>query len=284
MYLREVLVKLIEKGVTTIPMDVEQAILGARKVERNRIAKSQLDLILKNIELAKKERVPVCQDTGAPVFYVKIGRRCDHIFDIDGELRHAVQLATTKSILRPNIVDPLSRENSGDNSGKGMPIVHYSLFDGNHLEITFVPKGAGTENMSALWMLRPGSGEKEIEKLVLEKVRQMGGRPCPPYILGLGVGGTSEKCMELAKLASIRSLGEKNKDAHLARLESRLQSQINKTGIGPMGLGGNTTALAVNIESASCHTATMPVALALSCWADRRASIALRRHGHTWME
>ncbi len=283
MYLREILVKLIEKGVTHLPGDVENALLAAGRKEKSSIAKANISLMLKNIGLARKENVPICQDTGVPVFFVRIGRRCDHVFDIEGELRQAVRIATSKSILRPNIVEPLSRENSLDNSGAGIPVVHYSLFDGSHLEITFAPKGAGTENMSALWMIRPGSGEKEIEKLVLEKVTAMGGKPCPPYILGIGVGGTSEKCLELAKIASIRPLREKNKDKRLALLEGRLLSLVNGTGIGPMGLGGRTTALAVNIESASCHTATMPIALALSCWADRRASIALRRHGHTWM-
>ncbi|MFH0817583.1 MAG: fumarate hydratase, partial [Candidatus Micrarchaeota archaeon] len=252
--------------------------------EKNRIAKANLSLILKNIEFARKSFVPICQDTGIPVFYVRIGRRCDHIFDVEGELRHAVQITTRKSFLRPNIVEPISRANSGDNSGIGMPVIHYSLFDADHIEITFAPKGAGTENMSSLWMLSPGAGEKEIETRILDKVKEMGGKPCPPYILGIGIGGTSEKCMELAKLASIRSLREKNKSKTLADFESRLLSLINKTGIGPMGLGGNSTALAVNIEAAACHTATMPVALAVSCWADRRASVALRRHGHIWMD
>ena len=283
MYLRETLVKLIEKGVAHIPGDVAIALQAAHRKERNGIAKANISLIIKNIELAKSKTVPICQDTGIPVFYVKIGRRCDHVFDIEAELRHAVGIATSKSILRPNIVNPLSRENSGDNSGAGVPVIHYSLFDGGHIEITFVPKGAGTENMSALCMMKPGSGEKEIEKLILEKVKAMGGKPCPPYILGIGIGGTSEKCMELAKIASIRQLQETNKDPRLALLEKRLLSIVNATGIGPMGLGGSATALAVNIESASCHTATMPVAIAVSCWADRRSSIALRRHGHAWM-
>ncbi len=284
MYLNEILVRLIERGVVALPADVERALASAHGKERGRIAKSQLALILKNIDLAKKSRIPICQDTGVPVFYVKIGRRCDHVFETERELATAVRIATEKSILRPNIVDPLTRRNSNNNTGKGMPVIHYELFDGNHIEITYSPKGAGTENMSELWMLQPGADLKEIEQLVLGKVKDMGGRPCPPYILGIGIGGTSERCLELAKKASMRNLEEKNGDWKLARLEKALLKKINKTGIGPMGLGGDTTCLAVNIGVADCHTATMPLAVAVSCWADRRAKVVLRKHGHTWVD
>jgi len=284
MYLQEILSRLIQRGVSNLPKDVEGALKIAYKKEKNSIARANLDLILKNVALARRTNAPICQDTGVPVFYVSIGRRCDHVFDIEGELARAVRNATHNSSLRPNIVHPISRINSNDNSGRGIPIIHYSLFDGNHIEITYVPKGAGTENMASLHMLRPSSGEKDIEELVLKRVKSMGGRPCPPYVLGVGIGGTSERALELAKTASVRQLGTKNHDPKIRKLERRLLSRANSTGIGPMGLGGKTTALAVNIETAHCHTATMPVGIALSCWADRRASIALRRHGHAWMD
>ncbi|MFH1470221.1 MAG: fumarate hydratase [Candidatus Micrarchaeota archaeon] len=284
MYLQEILYRLVQRGVSNLPKDVEGALKLAYGREKNTIARANLGLILKNVALARRTSTPICQDTGVPVFYVSIGRRCDHVFDVEGELKHAVRNATHKSLLRPNIVDPISRINSNDNSGGGMPVIHYSLFDGNHIEITYVPKGAGTENMASLHMLKPSSGEKEIEELVLKRVKTMGGRPCPPYILGIGIGGTSERALELAKTASIRQIGKKNHDPKIRKFENRLLSRVNSTGIGPMGLGGKTTALAVHIESAYCHTATMPVGIALSCWADRRASIALRRHGHAWMD
>ncbi len=284
MYLGEVLAHLIETGVTTVPRDVHEALQWAMQNERNRLAREQLSLILKNIELAKKNRTPLCQDTGIPVFYVRVGRRCDHIFDIEHELAKAVEACTKKSILRPNVVDPLSRENAGTNVGPGIPVVHYSLFDGDHLEITFVPKGAGTENVGGLFMLNPGDGEREVESAVIRRVKEMGGRPCPPYVIGIGLGGTTERCMELAKIASTRSIGSKSHDYRLARLEKRIRSAVNKTGIGPMGLGGNTTCLAVHIESAGCHTATMPVGFAVSCWADRRSKVILRKHGHFWVD
>lgn len=284
MYLGEVLERLIERGVTEIPKDVENALVLAHRKERKKTAKSQLSLILKNVELARKNRVPICQDTGTPVFYVRVGRRCDHVFDIEHELRNAVRNCTRKSILRPNIVEPLSRANSQDNSGVGMPIVHYELFDGDHIEITYAPKGAGTENFSTLWMMRPGTGTKEIEGKVLDRVIEMGGRPCPPYVLGIGLGGTSERCLEIARKASLREIGRKSEDRKLAALESSLLSKINKTGIGPMGLGGDTTCLAVNMGASACHTATMPVALSVSCWADRRSRVFLRRHGHSWVD
>jgi fumarate hydratase subunit alpha len=284
MYLHEILVGLVVRGSSSLPQDVVRVLENARRRERNGIAKAQLSLILRNAELARTKRIPICQDTGVPVFYVRVGRRCNHVFDIEGELGKAVRTCTRNGLLRPNIVDPLSRKNSGDNVGRGIPIVHYGFFDGSHMEITYAPKGAGTENVGALWMLKPADGEGGIRRAVLEKVVEMGGRPCPPYVIGLGIGGTSERCMELAKLASIRSLRERNADCALARLERKLLVEVNKTGIGPMGLGGGTTCLGVNIEASDCHTATMPLAMAISCWADRRARVILRRQGHRWTD
>ncbi len=284
MYLKEILRGLIERGVTTVPDDIKDALRIAYRKERNRIAKAQLSLILKNIEIAKRDEVPLCQDTGIPVFYVRIGRRCKYIFNVEEELSHALVECTKRSLLRPNIVDPITRKNSTDNSGKGIPIMHYEMSDGNNIEITFVPKGAGTENMGKLILLTPGEGYTEIEKKVLEHVSFMGGRPCPPYVFGIGIGGTSERCMQLAKKASIRSLKKRNVERSVALFEKRLLSVINKSGIGPMGLGGNTTCLGVNVEKSACHTATMPVAFTISCWASRRASVRLSRHGHTWTD
>ncbi|MFH1448330.1 MAG: fumarate hydratase [Candidatus Micrarchaeota archaeon] len=204
MYLKEVLSELIERGVTSIPQDINNALARSHSKEKNGVAKTQLSLIIRNISLAKKNGVPLCQDTGIPVFYVRIGRRCTHIFDIERELSHAIIESTKKSLLRPNIVNPISRKNSGNNTGNGVPIMHYELFDGDYIKITYVPKGAGTENMGKLLILSPNDGEDEIERHVLGHVRWMGGKPCPPYILGIGIGGTSERCMELAKMASIK--------------------------------------------------------------------------------
>jgi fumarate hydratase subunit alpha len=284
MYLGEVLEQLIKRGVVEIPSDVEAALRLAGKKEKNKLAKLQLETILKNIAVAKKQQIPLCQDTGVPVFYVKVGRTCSHVFNVESELALAIKNCTKKGILRPNIVDPISRENLGDNSGNGIPIIHYSLMDSGHIEITYAPKGAGSEMMSELAMLMPGTGKREIERIIIEKVKRMGGKPCPPYVLGIGIGGTAERCMENAKAASIRKIGESNADLELASMEKKLLSLVNQTGIGPMGLGGSTTCLSVNIEAAGCHTATLPLAIAVSCWADRRAKVALHKHGHTWVD
>ncbi|MBU2560434.1 fumarate hydratase, partial [archaeon] len=169
-------------------------------------------------------------------------------------------------LFRFNVVDPLSRENSGDNTGAGIPQIHWSTSDDGHTYITYMPKGAGSENASAAGMLKPSDGVKDF---VLDTVKKAGGKPCPPIIVGVGIGGAMDTSAMLAKRALLRTLDSRNPEEAYAKLEDELLKEINELGIGPMGLGGLTTALAVNVEYAACHTASLPVAVNIQCWAHR---------------
>ena len=273
MRLSQKVLNAIGRAVTTITPDVEEALKKALKKESRALARLQLQTILKNVELARKNKTPVCQDTGTPLFFVKLERNCNPGM-IERELKQAVRLATNKGLLRPNMVDPLSRKNTGDNTGEGAPAIHFQKSRGK-LRIIFVAKGAGSENCSALEMLDPSQGEAGIRQFVLKHVVSIGGKPCPPFVLGIGIGGTSEECMLLSKKASLRRIGSRNKNPRLAALEKRLEREVNSLGIGPMGLGGDTTVLAVNAESAECHTGSLPVALNVLCWAKRVSEVKI---------
>ena len=267
-------VEMLSRAATTLPRDVVQALELCRKREKNRIARLQFDCMLKNLELAKKSRAPICQDTGIPIFFVKLGSGLRLNFDLRRALADAVRDATKKIPLRANVVDPLSRKNTGANVGEGQPIVHLELVP-KGLQIDLLIKGAGAENCSRLFMLKPTAGEEAIKRAVLLTVEEAGGQPCPPTIVGVGVGGSAEIACLLAKKALLRPLGSKNSDKKLARMERELTDDANGLGIGPMGLSGRTTVLGVRIAKAACHTASLPVAVNLQCWAARRASARL---------
>jgi fumarate hydratase subunit alpha len=181
--------------------------------------------------------------------------------------------------LRPNEVHPITRENSGTNVGTGMPRIVYRPTDDPWMEITVLPKGAGAENMSALAMLTPSQGLKGIKSFVLDTVVGAGGRPCPPTIVGVGIGGTADQAMEMAKEALLRPLDQGNEDPKLDELERELKEALNRTGVGPMGLGGRTTVLGVRARLAYCHTASLPVAVNLQCWTARRATVRVHPDG-----
>jgi fumarate hydratase subunit alpha/L(+)-tartrate dehydratase alpha subunit len=215
----------------------------------------------------------VCQDTGIPIYWVDIGSR----LRLDGaKLNDAIvrgtERATREHPLRSSIVAPLTRENRQTSTGEGIPIIHYRFVpDSDVLDILFMPKGSGSENMSFMKMLVPADGVNGIKRFVLEQVVGAGAKPCPPTIVGVGIGGSSDLCMTLAKQATTRPLGTPNPDPQLAALETELFEAINQTGIGPQGLGGDTTALGVHIESAWTHITCNPVAVNLQCWrAERR--------------
>ncbi len=265
--------ELIERAVIYLPEDVVKALLIALEKEEG-IARTCLQAILDNIEYAKKNSKPLCQDTGLPVFYVKIGSRAKtDLGAIEEAIRQGVRDATGKVPLRPNAVHPLTRKNSGDNTGTGMPVVEFELLGGaDYIEMTAFPKGAGSENMSALKMLTPSQGISGVKRFVLETVAAAGGNPCPPTIIGVGIGGTADESCRLSKKALLRPVGSRNSDKSVAALEKDLIDRINALGIGPMGLGGRTTSLAVHAEYAFCHTASLPVAVGIQCWANRRAT------------
>jgi len=276
----ETVSELLKRAVTKLPDDVESSLKKAYKAERGEIAKTQLANILDNIGYARKKGLPICQDTGIPVFYVGIGSLASVDTGIIEEaIAAGVRIATRNIPLRPNAVHPLTRKNSEDNTGAGFPVIEMEILKGkDYIEITVLPKGAGSENMSRLALLKPSEGTAGIKRFVIESVAAAGGNPCPPTIVGVGIGGTADKAVKLSKKALLRKIPSKNKDKDIACLEEELLSAINELGIGPMGLGGDTTALAVHAEYAFCHTASLPVAVNLQCWANRRASV--RIHGN----
>ncbi|MFA5312845.1 MAG: fumarate hydratase [Methanomassiliicoccales archaeon] len=264
----ETVVRLMRTAVTTLPEDVIAGLHKALQLETEEVARVQLRTILDNVERAESKGLPMCQDTGVPIFFVS--GDCSH--EVEEGIMNGVARATKEIPLRPNVVDPLTRHNTGSNVGAGMPNVHYEPAKGDFVEITFMPKGAGSENMSVLRMLNPTSGTKGIKGAVIDAVVSAGGRPCPPSIVGVGIGGTADSAMLLAKKAIMRPLGKSNDEPDAAKLEEELTEMLNSTGIGPMGLGGRTTTLGVMIEKADCHTASLPVAVNIQCWAARRAS------------
>jgi len=261
-------VDIIREAETSLSYDVVCAIENAYNKEGSEIAKAQLAAILKNIELSKKQLIPMCQDTGIMVFFVEIGRSLIIDFDLEGAIIEGVRRATVQVPLRPNAVSPFSRKNSGDNTGAGLPDINYSFVEGNKLSITVAPKGAGSENMSALRMLNPTETSK-IREFVLETVLKAGGMPCPPIVVGVGIGGSFDKSARLAKQALLMDMGD------MDAFELELLNDINKLGIGTMGMGGNITALAVHVKQAHCHTASLPVAVNIQCWANRHATVVL---------
>jgi fumarate hydratase subunit alpha len=273
------IINLLHKAEIELPEDVINALRRAEASEESPVAKFQLQAILKNIELAEKHGIPMCQDTGIMIFFIELGTEFHAGFDLEAAVREAVILATKEIPLRPNAVNPLTRENSGNNTGPGIPDIHWKMVPGNHLKVTFAPKGAGSENMSALRMLNP-TEIGNIKNFVLETVLNAGGMPCPPLVLGVGIGGSFDAAARLAKEALLEPLAclEETigkgfgKDTEKT-LGKEILEAVNSLGIGCMGLGGSTTALAVNVKTAHCHTASLPVAVNIQCWANRHASI-----------
>ena len=261
-------VELFKKAETELPQDVVSALERAYETEENEMAKSQLQAVLENIKVAKERKLPICQDTGIPIVFLEIGRNARIDFDIKKAIEEGVRKATEEIPLRPNAVHPLTRENPGTNIGDGIPDIVCDFVEGDKIKITAAPKGAGSENMSRLRMFNP-SQIGEVKRFIVETVKIAGGRPCPPVIVGVGIGGSFDKCAKLAKKAVFRELGEPSE------YEKELLQAINSLGVGAMGLGGNTTALAVNVEMAYCHTASLPVAVNIQCWASRRATAVL---------
>lgn len=267
--------ELIELAATRIPGDVRSALKSGLKKEEETLPKSQLNIILENIKVAREEGLPICQDTGIPVFFVRKGRELKLEFDLKKALEESVVNATDSVPLRPNIVDPLTRENSENNTGEKNPIVHYALEGGKNFEIELMLKGAGSENWSKLFMMNPTSTREDIIERIMKVLKDAGGQICPPSIIGVGIGGTADKATLMAKKALLRPLDEENPDEDLAELEEEIKDSANELGIGPMGLGGRTTALGTRIEKAGCHTASLPLAINFQCWAARRAKSTL---------
>ncbi|MDI6453383.1 fumarate hydratase [Peloplasma aerotolerans] len=239
----------------------------AIKNEKSDIGKNVMEQIIENDEIASKTKEPMCQDTGMVVVFMEIGYDVHLNGDLYDAVNEGVRQAYHEGLLRKSIVKhPITRGNTNDNTPA---IIHVKLVSGDKIKITLAPKGAGSENMSLVKMLIPSDGVEGIKKLVLHTIFYAGGKPCPPLIVGVGLGGNLEKSALLAKEAIMRDLNDVNPDPVLAKLENELLEEINKLGVGPMGFGGSTTALAVKIASYPCHIASLPVAVNLQCHASR---------------
>lgn len=276
--LEQGIIQMITKAETEIPSDVIRALKRAVRKEKG-IARIQLETILENSALAKKTSRPVCQDTGIQTFFITVGTQYPTIGQLPRLIERAVKKATTRIPLRPNTVDPFTGKNHQNNLGIFHPHILWDFRPGSEVHITVLPKGSGSENMSRLGMLPPNSGMDGIKTFVVDTVQQAGGKPCPPIIVGVGIGGSADLAMTLGKRALLRPVGLHHTDRRVVHLEKELLAMVNATGIGPMGLGGNTTALDMHVEVASRHPASLPVGVIIQCWADRRASIVIHANG-----
>jgi len=254
----------MREAVIYLPGDVKQALARARDSETDAVALGEYENIIRNIDAAERLGVPLCQDTGVPIVYLTLPPRVPFSPTLFDAVAEGIRRATQEIPLRPNVVDPLTRRNSGDNTGAGMPAIHVQA--GEHFTVTVLPKGAGAENVSRITMLLPSQAEK-IEEFVVGTMLAAEGRPCPPVVLGIGIGGTFDSAPALAKEALLQPIDM------MDEFEQNLCDAVNRLGIGPMGLGGKTTALAVKVKTATCHTASLPVAVNVQCWANRHATV-----------
>ena len=265
--------KLCMEACTILGEDVLNALERAQAVEESPIGKEILGRIIENAAIAKNENIPLCQDTGMAVLFLEIGQ--DLHFD-GGSLTEALQEGVRRGYeeghLRKSVLHPITRINTGDNTPA---VIHTEIIPGDRLKIIMAPKGFGSENMSRVTMFPPSAGMEAVKDFVVQRVQESGGNPCPPIIVGLGLGGTFEKAALIAKKALLRPLGSKNPDPLLADLENDLLDRINRLGIGPMGLGGRTTALAVHVNAYPTHIASIPCAVNIQCHSSRHREIEL---------
>ncbi|WP_426348344.1 fumarate hydratase [Alloiococcus sp. CFN-8] len=272
--IRETVAKLCIDANYNLGSDVKGRLVLAKKNETFAIAQDILDSIIENAEIAEAERVPMCQDTGMACVFVEIGQEV-HI--VGGGLHQAindgVKEGYSKGFLRKSVVkDPIRRVNTGDNTPA---VIYVDLVEGDKFSITVAPKGFGSENMSALAMLKPSDGLEGVKKFIIDTVRKAGPNACPPMIVGVGIGGTFDKAANLAKKAAVRNSDVRNADEYYKDLELELLEEINTLGIGPQGFGGRTTALAINIEVYPTHIAGLPVAVNINCHATRHLTAEL---------
>ena len=271
--LTDTVAKLCIKANTSLPEDVAAALAAFRQAEPWPLAKETLGLLEDNLTLAKEKSLPICQDTGMACVFVELGQDVHIEGDFEAAIHEGVRRGYGEGYLRKSIVaDPLRRVNTGDNTPAAITL---RLVPGDHCNITVAPKGFGSENMSRLGMLKPADGVEGVKKFVVETVKLAGPNPCPPTVLGIGIGGSFDKVAALAKHALLRPLNEPNPDPFYAALEQELLEQINTLGIGPQGFGGKTTCLGLAIETAPTHVAGLPVAVNISCHVTRRASAVL---------
>jgi len=266
---------LFQEACVYLPEDVLSAIKRSRENEESPLARDVLDKILENAEIASKGKIPLCQDTGVAVVFLELGQEV-HVTggDLYAAVEEGVRRGYEQGYLRKSMVNQpfSSRKNTTDNTP---PVIHTEIVPGDRLKITAMPKGAGAENMTRLAMMLPGSGSRGIIDFVVNAVDEAGGNPCPPLIIGVGVGGTAEQTLLLAKKALLREVGKPSPDAEVEELEKDILKRVNDLGIGPMGYGGRTTALAVHIEVFPAHIGSLPVAVNLQCHSARHKETVL---------
>ncbi len=280
--MREIEARLITENVKhacmdacyNLPNDVLDAIKRSIDIEESPAGKDVLDQLVENAEIARERQMPICQDTGFAIIFVELGQDA-HIAggSLYDAINEGVRQGYEEGYLRRSIVrHPLDRKNTGDNTPA---VIHIELVPGDRVKITIAPKGGGSENMSAAKMLTPAQGFGGVKEFVVDSVRSAGSNPCPPIIVGVGLGGTLEKAALLSKKAVLRQVDESSANPRDAEIESELLQAINDTGVGPAGLGGRVTALAVHVESYPCHIASLPVAVTIQCHAARHSSFEI---------
>ena len=272
--LQPILNEMLVHTTTQLPSDILNAIKEAHAHETKDLAKKQLEAILSSASLSDREKLPLCQDTGLVTVFVS-GELANHLEEVENALSHTVQQLTSKSGMRANVVHPLTRKNTGTNTGLNQPEV---LVDKSNKKtaMKMILKGAGSENFTNLKMMVPTATRQDIMKHILQVVVEAGGKTCPPNILGIGIGGSAVQAMFNSKLALVRGIGSRSPDPEVARFEESILKAANELGIGTMGLGGDTTLLDVHIETAGAHTACLPIAISFGCWANRVAVAELK--------
>ena len=250
--------------------DMEEALKQAQKSEEAPLGRSVLDQLCQNLQIAGEDSIPICQDTGMAVVFLEVGQEVHFEGGIlEDAVNEGIRRGYTEGCLRKSVVsDPLIRENTKDNTPG---VIHYSIVPGDRVKITVAPKGFGSENMSRIFMLKPADGEEGVKNAVLTAVKEAGPNACPPMVVGVGIGGTFEKCALLAKQALTRPLDQRSEIPWVRAMEEELLERINRSGIGPGGLGGTTTALGVNINTYPTHIAGLPVAVNICCHVNRHA-------------
>ncbi len=262
---------------TDLPQDTYDALKEAMETEKSPVSREVIRQILENADIAKDEKRPLCQDTGLAVFFVKVG---DEVKIVGGLLKDAInkgtELGYTDGYLRASTCEPFSRANLKDKIGYNLPaIIHFDIVAGDKIDIEYAAKGGGSENVSRARVFAPAAGKEGIVQYVKEVISDAGGNPCPPITIGVGIGGTFEKAVISSKHALFRDIGSKNPDPEMDELEQRILEEVNKLGIGAMGMGGTKTALSVHIESNPCHIASLPVSVNVQCHSSRHTHITI---------
>lgn len=254
--------------------DIKEALKKSRKEETWHLAGDVLDKIIVNSEIASSEKIPMCQDTGMACVFLEIGQDVHFVGgNLEEAINEGIRRGYEEGFLRKSVVqDPIHRVNTKDNTPA---IIYYDIVDGDKVKITLAPKGFGSENMSKIGMLKPSDGLEGVKKFILDTVKAAGPNPCPPMVIGVGIGGTFDKAAYLAKKALIRPINIRNKDEFYRKLEEEMLEEVNKLGIGPQGFGGKTTALGLNIETYPTHIAGLPVAVNINCHATRHKEIVI---------